>query len=49
MEDRTIDRLIESIDKLTAATTELAVKVKRATNSNPFVDGTWEAKQVKKL
>ena len=43
MKDR---ELVESIDKLTDAVTELAVKVKRLTNSNPFQNGTWE--EVKK-
>ena len=33
MEERTIDRLIESIDRLTEATTEVAVKIKRLTGS----------------
>lgn len=33
MEDRQTDRLIESIDRLTDAVTEVAVKVKRATNA----------------
>ena len=33
MEDRTALMLVESIDKLTSAMTELAVKVKRLTNS----------------
>ena len=36
MEDRQTDRLIESIDNLTAATTEVAVKLKRLANSNPI-------------
>ena len=36
MNDRTTDRLIESIDNLTAATTEVAVKLKRLANSNPI-------------
>lgn len=39
MKDR---ELVESIDKLTDAVTELAVKVKRLTNSNPFLDGTFQ-------
>ena len=36
MEDRQTDRLIESIDNLTAATTEVAVKLKRLANGNPI-------------
>ena len=36
MEDRQIDRLIESIDNLTSATVEVAVKLKRLVNSNPI-------------
>ena len=36
MDERTTDRLIESIDNLTAATTEVAVKLKRLANSNPI-------------
>ena len=36
MEDRQIDRLVESIENLTAATTEVAVKLKRLANSNPI-------------
>ena len=42
MNERTIDRLIESIDSLTSAATELAVKIKRLTNSNPFTNGQWD-------
>ena len=47
MNERTIDRLIESIDSLTSAATELAVKIKRLTNNNPFTNGTWEEKKNK--
>ena len=42
MNERTIDRLIESIDSLTSAATELAVKIKRLTNKNPFENGQWD-------
>ena len=36
------DRLIESIDNLTGAVTELAVKVKRLTNNNPITQDVYE-------
>ena len=42
MDERTTDRLIESIDNLTAATIEVAVKLKRLTNSNPITVGKYK-------
>ena len=50
MDERTTDRLIESIDNLTAATTEVAVKLKRLANSNPItVDKYKEIIKSKRL
>ena len=36
MDDRQTDRLIEAISNLTAATTEVAVKLKRVAQTNPI-------------
>lgn len=47
MNERTIDRLIESIDSLTTAATELAVKIKRLTNKNPFENGLYDERKRK--
>ena len=42
MDERTTDRLIESIDNLTAATTEVAVKLKRLSNANPITPEIYQ-------
>ena len=42
MEDRQMDRLIEAISNLTAATTEVAVKLKRVAQANPITPEIYQ-------
>ena len=42
MDDRQTDRLIEAISNLTAATTEVAVKLKRLAQTNPITPEVYQ-------